>query len=1041
MVWRRVQLRFRQGAIICLVAAAVMRGGSPVAAASEHYGLVVFGGLPVPGATVDAAQGDRRIVTATDERGVFRLAEPGDGVWTIRVEMPGFATLARDVTISADSPPSRWELALLPFEQVAQVPTGTETSSVARSNPAPSTAQNSAGTSQPSRGVDKEGSGFRPAANASPGPVASSPAPATAAAEEPSAAAGQAADGFLINGSVNNGAASPFAQPAAFGNNRRRPGSLYNFGFGLIAGNSAWDARPFSFAEQPSAKPSYRDLHFVGTFGGPIRIPRVLKNGLNVFVGYQGTTDHSASTQSALMPTLLERNGDFSQSRDAFGRPVQIFDPLTGLPFAGGVIPSGRISPQAASLVGYYPQPNLDAGGRYNYQATVLTGTRQDSVQSRLSYPIDPRNQVFGTVAYQRTATDTTTLFAFEDQNVVSVLDTSINWAHRFNQFFSLRPRYQFTRQTTNITPYFANRTNVSGEAGIVGNDQTPANWGPPTLTFASGLAGLVDARYAFSRTSTHAGSAEAYWGWGRHNFTLGGDVRRHQLDVLSQLDPRGTLAFTGTASGSDLADFLLGIPHTSSIAFGNPDKYLRSSSYDAYITDDLRLSPALTVNVGVRWEYESPMTEAFGRLVNLDVAPGFTSVSPVVAANPVGPLSGVTYPASLLRSDMLGLQPRLAAAWRPVPGSSLVIRAGYGVYRNTSVYQSITMLLAQQPPLSKTFSVANSADDPLTLANAFTAPGAIDSNTFAADPDLRVGSVQSWQASIQRDLPASLTVTASYLGAKGSRLMQEFLPNTYPAGAPNPCPTCPAGFVYLTSGGTSLRQAGQVQLRRRLRDGLMASVQYTLAKATDDATAIGGAGLNGAAIAQNWLDLDAERGPSALDQRHLVAAQFQYTTGVGVRGGTLVDGLKGTLLKGWTVIAQLTTGSGLPLTPVYLTPVAGTGVTGTIRPALTGASVDALPSGYYLNPLAYAPPEPGQWGAAGRNSGRGPDQFALDAGVSRGFPWGDRLNLEWRVDATNILNRVTYAGVNTLVGAPQFGLPSFANPMRKIQMSVRLRY
>jgi hypothetical protein len=269
---------------------------------------------------------------------------------------------------------------------------------------------------------------------------------------------------------------------------------------------------------------------------------------------------------------------------------------------------------------------------------------------------------------------------------------------------------------------------------------------------------------------------------------------------------------------------------------------------------------------------------------------------------------------------------------------------------------------------------------------------------------------------------------------------MQEFLPNTYPAGAANPCPLCPAGFIYLASNGSSSRHAGQFQLRRRLRNGLTASAQYTLSTATDNAAAFSGAALSGASIAQDWLDLDAEHGRSSFDQRHLMTAQFQYTTGIGVSGGALLDGLTGALVKGWTFTSQLSAGSGLPLTPVYLNSVSGTGVTGTIRAQLTGASTDP-PSGYYLSPLAYTTPASGHWGNAARNSVTGPAQFSLNAGIARTFPWGDRLNLDWRIDAINVLNRVTYAGVNTLVGSPQFGLANRANPMRKVQTSLRLRF
>jgi hypothetical protein len=283
--------------------------------------------------------------------------------------------------------------------------------------------------------------------------------------------------------------------------------------------------------------------------------------------------------------------------------------------------------------------------------------------------------------------------------------------------------------------------------------------------------------------------------------------------------------------------------------------------------------------------------------------------------------------------------------------------------------------------------------------------------------------------------------MTVTYLGTKGSHLMQESLPNTYPLGAVNPCPGCPAGFVYLTSNGRSQRQAGQFQLRRRLRNGLTANVQYTLAKATDDTpAAFTGATLNGGAIAQDWLNLDAELAPSNFDQRHLVTAQFQYTTGVGMGGGALLDGARGTLFKGWTVTTQLTAGSGLPLTPIYLTSVAGTGVTGTIRADVTGVAND-LADGTYANPAAFTPPAAGQWGSAGRNSIRGPAQFGLNMGLGRSFLWGSRLTLDWRLDASNVINQVTFAAVNTIVGSPQFGLATQANPMRKVQSSLRVRF
>ncbi len=169
------------------------------------------------------------------------------------------------------------------------------------------------------------------------------------------------------------------------------------------------------------------------------------------------------------------------------------------------------------------------------------------------------------------------------------------------------------------------------------------------------------------------------------------------------------------------------------------------------------------------------------------------------------------------------------------------------------------------------------------------------------------------------------------------------------------------------------------------------------------------------------------------------MVVQAQYTTGAGITGGTLVDGLKGRLLKDWTFVTEIRTGSGLPVTPVYLTPVHG--VTGTTRASLTGAPLDAKPDGTYLNPAAFAAPAAGAWGTAARNSISGPAQFVMNAAVSRTFRWGSRMNLDWRLDASNVLNTVTYASINAVVGSPQFGLPNRANQMRKLQSSLQLRF
>jgi trimeric autotransporter adhesin len=193
--------------------------------------------------------------------------------------------------------------------------------------------------------------------------------------------------------------------------------------------------------------------------------------------------------------------------------------------------------------------------------------------------------------------------------------------------------------------------------------------------------------------------------------------------------------------------------------------------------------------------------------------------------------------------------------------------------------------------------------------------------------------------------------------------------------------------------------------------------------------------------IAQDWLDLRGERGLSTFDQRHLLTAQLQYTTGMGLGGRTLMGGWQALLFKEWTFVTEINAGSGLPETPIFLAAVPGTGVTGTIRPDTTGAPIYAAPPGLFLNPAAYAPPSPGLWGRAGRDSIIGPGEFSLNASLGRTFRLHDRLNLDFRFDATNALNHVTFASWISVINNSQFGLPAAANPMRSMQATLRLRF
>ena len=1010
--------------------------------AAEYHGQVRYGGVPVPGATVTLVQGSTELTTVTDSQGIYEFPKVAEGSWKISIELRGFAPVHDSVTIGSTNEQGEWALQMLDLKDLL---------SMAQTEPAMASPLKTRDKEEEKQGAKKE-----KAEEAMPQPP------------QPSEDAERAADGLLINGSESNAATSQYSLSPAIGNHRPGTKALYNGSFGAFAENSIFDAKPYSLTGLVLPKDSYNRITMVATIGGPIRIPPLFYRGPNFFLAYQWTRNGSASTGTGLVPTEAERNGDLSGLTNAQGQPLTIYDPATGLPFVGPI----PVSPQAQALLALYPLPNIGGNNRYNYEASLLSNTHQDALQSRLDKTVSHRDSLYGGFGLQSVRANSESLFSFIDRTDTLGLDANVNWQHRFERQIFVTLGYHFTRLRTELVPNFAYVSNISGDAGIMGNDQDPREWGPPSLAFSSGIAGLTDGNSQFNRNRTDQILLRVSTTRGRHTILAGGDMRWQQYNLLQQQNPRGNFTFTdaatsgsgttSTTSGSDLADFLLGFPDTSQLAYGNADKYLRQRVYDLYATDDWRVRPELTINAGLRWEYGSPMTELQGRLVNLDLTPDFTEAAAVLGSSPKGPVTGEEYPSSLVRPDFLGLEPRVALSWRPIPASTLVVRAGYGIYDDTSIYLGAAESMSQQAPLSTSLNVPRSASCPLTLANGFLNCPGTTSQGFAVDPNLRVGYVQAWQLSAQRDLPGALVMTATYLGTKGTHGMQEFLPNTYPTGAANPCRQCPVGFVYRTSGGNLEREAGQLQLRRRLRAGITATLDYTFAKSVDDDSQVGGQGhtvansataissssaasvpVGNPIIAQDWLNLRAERSLSSFDQRNLLNFIVQYTTGMGKGGGTLMSGWRGGLFKEWTVLAQINAGSGLPETPVYLAPVTGTGVTGPIRPDRTNAPLYAATDGYFLNNAAYAVPASGQWGNAGRNSIRGPATFTMNAALARTLRIRGNYSLDLRLESDNVLNHATFTGWNTIwtVGSPTFGLPTSVNAMRSVQLNGRFRF
>ena len=275
------------------------------AAAREYHGMVTFGGLPLPGATVTATQGAKKFTAISDQGGLYHFDDLPDGQWTIEVEMQCFQTLHAEVTIAPDTQAGKWELALLPADQL-----------MARTK----VVQNPI----------------------LPQPVLVAAATANAAAEMPKApetSNDQSADGYLVQGSVNNAATSRYSTNAAFGNSRSGSRALYTGGFATILDNSATDARPYAISGLEARKSAYDLITNNAYIGGPMKIPHLLPRGPNFYVNYTWTRDNNAAIVTGLVPTLDERTGNLAALLNAEGQPVTIYNPATGAPYLNNQVP------------------------------------------------------------------------------------------------------------------------------------------------------------------------------------------------------------------------------------------------------------------------------------------------------------------------------------------------------------------------------------------------------------------------------------------------------------------------------------------------------------------------------------------------------------------------------------------------------------------------------------------------------------------------------------------------------------------------------
>jgi hypothetical protein len=603
----------------------------------------------------------------------------------------------------------------------------------------------------------------------------------------------------------------------------------------------------------------------------------------------------------------------------------------------------------------------------------------------------------------------------------------------------------------------YTNATDVAGTggAGIIGISNDPFDWGLPGINFTS-FGGLNDPIARRELDQTYSISETVSWNRGKHNWRFGGDYRRILQSFRSARNAEGGFVFTGfatsqypagstqpvTDTGYDFADFLLGFPQQTSLQSGANSYNFRANAFDFFAQDDWRFRSNLSFNLGLRYEYNGPYTEASDRIANLDVRPGFTSAAAVLPGH-AGPFNGI-FPASLVRPDRNNFAPRIGIAWKPQ--KQTVVRTGYGINYNLAQYGTMIQNFAFQPPFANT--EANTTDvsglrrgSPLKLTNGFPPPsGNTVTNNFAVNPNYRLGYVQIWNLDIQREFPGAVVMNAGYDGAKGTRLdTQRAL--VVSGGQP---------FVYESSEGNSILHAASVRMRKRMAKGLGLSAQYVFSKSIDDASSIGG---GGSVVTQDPFDISADRGLSSFDQRHKFTGNWIYDLPFGENRRFVPKGAWSRILGGWQWSGDFTVGSGLYFTPRVLGGGLdiSRGVSGSLRANIVAGqpiSASDPTTLKWFNTAAFCTPgascvnpNDSSFGDAGRNIIEGPGQVSLNMSLNKTITIKESRALELRISANNVFNTVHFTSINTVVNSFTFGEVTGTDGMRRVTMQARFRF
>jgi hypothetical protein len=847
--------------------------------------------------------------------------------------------------------------------------------------------------------------------------------------------------------------------------------------------NRNFDARPFNLAQ--SQLPKYQRNQFGATVGGPI-----VKDKLFTFLSYEGLRVRQAGSglTSVLVPTAEQRNGDFSLTT-----PAGIYDPdslANGVRqlFPGNKIPANRINPLAIASMKAVPLPRDASTGLFENSNGILR-QNNENYSIRMDYPVRESWNLFGRYSISEEAADIPATVTGRDRiNNARVQSAVLGSTKVITSSLLNETRLSFSRNTI-LSGLPELSFNVDGKnlalpQFILSPYAIMGGTGGFNNTRGGGLIQVRDNNFQLYDNVA--------WRVGRHSLKFGAEILHTQYNRFESPSVLGDFQFTSgfttrtaknDGTGDSLASFLLGLPAVASRAVGPSRIDGRQWSYSFYAQDDFNLTPKLTLNFGLRYELSPPMYDKNQQISSIDYR-NVPSPASIFAEGKTGFYKPTMFicgqsgtPRGCAYTDRNNFAPRVGIVWSA--NDKTVIRSGFGIFYAGNDLNPLFRLAAGLPGnIAQTLNSDNFIPrfrDFDVFGPAVVGP--VQIQAAGIDMFQRTSYSMQWNLSVQRTIAKDMVVEAGYLANIGLKLEQNVQPNNALPGTGAVDPrrpylgvefapgtvfpsyitvqgnSVPVGFInYLPHSAQSNYHAALLRVEKRFHSGASFLSSYTFSKAITNAPQFRNAGgADGAenSPAQDSFNLAADRGLASFHLKHRLVNSLVYDLPFGPNHTFFQEGLASKVLAGWQVSGIYSLQSGFPFTINLQGDTAGVGA-GTggifIRPnAVPGLdwqlSGSQQSTSKYFNTAAFTAPPTAAFGNVGKNTIIGPGMANVDFMLGKSTHIGERLNLQFRAEAFNILNHSNYTVVGRLLNTSTFGRVLGQLDPRQIQFGAKLLF